>query len=58
MCISELESLNHTKSFIHRAADWKVIDGNLTQPSLVINNKQTPVLANRRVLINSISFQS
>jgi len=45
MCISELESLNQTKSFIHTAANWKIIDGDLTQPSLVINNKQTPALA-------------
>jgi len=45
MGISELESLNQTKRFIHTAANWKIIDSNLTQPSLVVNYKQTPALA-------------
>jgi len=45
MRVSELESLNQTKSFIHRSANWKVINSDLTQSSLVVDNKEAPAMA-------------
>lgn len=42
MFVSELEGLDQTQSFIHRAADRQVIDGDLPQDAFVVDYKQTP----------------
>lgn len=40
--VSELEGLDQTQSFIHRAANGQVVDGDLPQNALVVDHEQTP----------------
>lgn len=40
--VCELEGLDQTQSFIHRATDRQVIDRDLPQDALVVDHEQTP----------------
>lgn len=55
--VSELEGLDQTQSFIHRAADGQVVDSDLPQDALVVDHKQTPArqsgVYNRTSLVNT-----
>lgn len=42
MLVCELKGLDQTQCLLHRAPDWEVIDGDLSQDALVVDDKQTP----------------
>lgn len=42
MLVCELKGLHQTQRLVNRAADWKVIDGDLPQDPLIVDNEKTP----------------
>ena len=41
MFVGKLEGLDETKSFIDWSANGKIVDGDLTQDTFVVDDKQT-----------------
>lgn len=49
MLVSELKGLDQTQGLLNTAADWEVVDGDLSQGAIRINDEQTPEMEQKTV---------
>lgn len=55
MFVCELKCLNQTQGLLNRASNWEVVDGDLSQDTLVINDEQTPRI--QEIYMNLMDFR-
>ena len=55
--VGELESLNQSKGFINRSADWQIVLGDLSNNLFVVNDEQSSQRTSFRVNIDIISLR-